>query len=318
MTTARSQLISVEATPYYHCVSRCVRRSFLCGYDELTQTSYEHRRGWVEKRLKRIASVFCIDVCAYAIMSNHYHLVLHINTKRVHQLSEYEVIQRWLTLHQAPVLIQRYLKGEISSKSEQKACLAIIRTWRERLCSISWFMRLLNQFIASEANREDDCTGHFWEGRFKSQALLDDKALAAAMAYVDLNPVRAGVAETPETSDFTSVKTRIESLRQTKASAPSLFPFAGNPRKDMPDGLPFRLLDYLKLLDWTGRQIKAGKHGQIESRQQPILARLGLNHQTWLKICTQIEKGALIGSPAAIQSALPSLNRQRRTGLQIP
>lgn len=175
MTTARSQLISVEATPYYHCVSRCVRRSFLCGYDERAQTSYEHRRDWVEKRLKLIAQVFCIDVCAYAIMSNHYHLVLHINTERARLLSDHEVIERWLTLHRAPVLIQRFLKGETSTEAEQKACLTIIQTWRERLCSISWFMRLLNQYIANEANREDGCTGHFWEGRFKSQALLDEK-----------------------------------------------------------------------------------------------------------------------------------------------
>ncbi|KDM91707.1 transposase [Photobacterium galatheae] len=317
MTTARSQLISVEATPYYHCVSRCVRRSYLCGYDELTQTSYEHRRDWVEKRLKLIAQVFCIDVCAYAIMSNHYHLVLHINTEKAHRLSEHEVIQRWLTLHRTPVLIQRFLKGEISTEAEKNACLTIIQTWRERLCSISWFMRLLNQYIANEANREDDCTGHFWEGRFKSQALLDEKALAAAMAYVDLNPVRAGISETPETSDFTSVKTRIKSLRKDEASAPSLFPFAGNPRNDMPDGLPFRLLDYLELVDWTGRQIRAGQRGYIESTRLPILERLGLGTNSWLSLCTTIEKGTLIGSAAAIEAALPQLNRQRRTGLQI-
>ncbi|KDM92946.1 hypothetical protein EA58_04115, partial [Photobacterium galatheae] len=174
------------------------------------------------------------------------------------------------------------------------------------------------QYIANEANREDGCTGHFWEGRFKSQALLDEKALAAAMAYVDLNPVRAGISETPETSDFTSVKTRIKSLRKDEASAPSLFPFAGNPRNDMPDGLPFHLLDYLELVDWTGRQIRTGQCGHIESTQPPMLERLGLDTHAWLRICTKIEKGTLIGSAAAIQSVLPQLNRQRRTGLQIP
>ncbi|WP_120511138.1 transposase [Photobacterium salinisoli] len=318
MTTARSQLISIEATPYYHCVSRCVRRSFLCGYDELTQTSYEHRREWVEKRLKRIANVFCIDVCAYAIMSNHYHVVLHINKVLVHRLSNHQVIERWLTLHHAPVLIQRFLKNETLSKAEHNACLTIIQTWRERLGSISWFMRLLNQHIACKANQEDDCTGHFWESRFKSQALLDEKALAAAMTYVDLNPLRAGIAETPETSNYTSVKARIQSLRQNKATAPCLFPFAGNPRNHMPAGLPFRLLDYLELVDWTGRQISEGKRRYIDSPQCPILERLGFDTACWLNICTKIETGTLIGTTSSIQAVLPKLNRQRRTGLQLP
>ncbi|NAW87916.1 transposase [Photobacterium halotolerans] len=318
MTTARSQLISIEATPYYHCVSRCVRRSFLCGYDELTQTSYEHRRGWVEKRLTRIASVFCVDVCAYAIMSNHYHVVLHINKDQARRLSNHEVIERWLTLHRAPVLIQRFLKHEALSKAEHSACLTIIKIWRERLCSISWFMRLLNQHIASKANREDNCTGHFWEGRFKSQALLDDKALAAAMAYVDLNPIRAGIAETPETSGYTSVKARIESLRKNEATAPNLFPFAGNPRNDMQEGLPFHLFDYIELVEWTGRQIREGTRQHIRSTQHPMLERLGLNSDVWLNICTKIETGILIGTASSIQAVLPKLNRQRRTGLQIP
>ncbi|UIP29506.1 transposase [Photobacterium sp. TLY01] len=318
MTTARSQLISIEATPYYHCVSRCVRRSFLCGYDVLTQTSYEHRRGWVEKRLKRIASVFCVDVCAYAIMSNHYHVVLHINKPKAHRLSNHDVIERWLTLHRAPVLIQRFLKHEALSKAEHTACLTIIKTWRERLCSISWFMRLLNQYIASKANQEDECTGHFWEGRFKSQALLDDKALAAAMAYVDLNPIRAGIAKTPEASDYTSVKARIESLQKNEATAPCLFPFAGNPRNNMPEGLPFRLSDYLELVHWTGRQIREGKHHHIHSTQCPILERLSFSTACWLNICTSIEKGLLIGTPSSIQAVLPKLNRKRCIGLRIP
>lgn len=318
MTTARSQLISVEATPYYHCVSRCVRRSFLCGYDKLTKTSYEHRRGWVEKRLKRIATVFCVDVCAYAIMSNHYHVVLHINKDQAHRLSNHEVVERWLTLHRAPVLIQRFLKSESLSDAEQNACLTIIQTWRERLCSISWFMRLLNQYIASEANREDNCTGHFWEGRFKSQALLDEKALAAAMAYVDLNPIRAGIADTPETSNFTSVKARIKSLRKNQVTAPPLFPFADNPRNNMPERLPFHLADYLELVEWTGQQIRGDKPGHIQSTQLPILERLGIETDSWLNICTNIKKCTLVGSAAAIQTALPLFNRQRRTALQIP
>ncbi|MGF1769183.1 transposase, partial [Enterovibrio makurazakiensis] len=176
MTKARSSLISIDATPYYHCVSRCVRRTFLCGYDEQAQQSYEHRRGWIENRLLALANAFCIDVCAYAIMSNHYHVVLHINAEKAKKLSQHDVVERWLAFHQGPSLIQRFVQGDELSESEAERCSDMIEVWRERLMSISWFMRLLNQHIASEANREDKCTGHFWEGRFKSQALLDEKA----------------------------------------------------------------------------------------------------------------------------------------------
>jgi hypothetical protein len=103
---------------------------------------------------------------------------------------------------------------------------------------ISWFMRLLNQSIATQANQEDNCTGHFWEGRFKSQALLDEAALVACMAYVDLNPVRANIAKTPESSGYTSVKQRVIAAKKEKQPK-VLLPFVGNPRKTMPKGLPF-------------------------------------------------------------------------------
>ncbi|KKD60074.1 transposase [Grimontia sp. AD028] len=317
MTTARSSLINVSVTPYYHCVSRCVRRSFLCGYDKHTDKNFEHRREWIEKRLLMLAKIFCIDVCAYAIMSNHYHVVLHINLEDAESLSLENVAERWLSLHSGPVLVNRFMCGDKLSEAEHERCEEIIQCWRERLTSISWFMRLLNQHIASEANREDQCTGHFWEGRFKSQALLDEKALAAAMAYVDLNPVRATIAETPEQSAFTSVKARIEALRKDQHTAPSLFPFAGNPRDPMPSGIPFRLMDYLALVDWTGRQIRDNKRGHIDSTLPPILSRLGIEPDDWFKACTQIESGSLVGSDIAIKAALPQLNRKRISGLRL-
>ncbi|MDD1782575.1 transposase [Enterovibrio sp. ZSDZ35] len=318
MAQARSSLISIDATPYYHCVSRCVRRSFLCGHDEATNSSYEHRRGWIEKRLLALSQAFCIDICAYAIMSNHYHVVLHINADQAKTLSPAEVAERWLAFHQGPLLVRRFMQGDKLSEAETENCLGIIEVWRERLSCISWFMRLINQHIAAEANREDKCTGHFWEGRFKSQALLDEKALVAAMAYVDLNPVRAAIADTPETSDHTSVKSRIESLKNDEVTAPNLFPFAGNPRKDMPDGLPFRLMDYLALVDWTGKQVRDDKRGYIDNTLPPMLARLGLDTECWLQACTRIERGSIVGAESAVKAALPYLNRQRMSGIRLP
>ncbi|NGN99795.1 transposase [Grimontia sp. S25] len=318
MTTARASLINVDATPYYHCVSRCVRRSFLCGYNDEQGKCFEHRRGWIEQRLMKLANAFCIDVCAYAIMSNHYHVVLHINEGCAKTLSPIEVIERWLTFHQGPLLIQRFIHGEVLSEAEQERCMEIIEIWRERLTSISWFMRLLNQHIAAEANREDQCTGHFWEGRFKSQALLDEKALAAAMAYVDLNPIRAAIADAPETSEYTSVKARIEALRNDQITPKGLHVFAGYPRKDQPEGVPFRLLDYLELVDWTGRQVRDDKRGQIDSTLPPLLERLGIEPKLWLKTASYIELGNMVGSEASVKAALPLLHRQRASGIRLP
>ena len=318
MTKARAQLISLEATPYYHCVSRCVRRSFLCGYDSEQNQCFEHRRGWIEERLLNLAQTFCIDVCAYAVMSNHYHVVLHINLEQEKALSDQEICDRWLHFHTPPLLIQRWLKQDALSEAEAVKTHEIIDAWRERLTSISWFMRLLNQFIATQANKEDGCTGHFWEGRFKSQALLDEQALAAAMAYVDLNPVRASMADTPEASEYTSVKARIQALKDNKTTAPCLHPFVGYPRKDIPSGIPFRLMDYLELVDWTGRQIREDKRGHISSALPSILNRLGIDHATWMSVCTQLEKGNMVGCEATIKHAMPKLNRKRISGFRLP
>ena len=91
------------------------------------------------------------------------------------------------------------------------------------------------------------------------------------MAYVDLNPVRTAIAETPETSEHTSVKARIASLKKTRVTPSNMFPFAGNPRENMPDGLPFRLMDYLELVDWTGWQGRDDKRGHIDGQEPDIL-----------------------------------------------
>ena len=85
-----------------------------------------------------------------------------------------------------------------------------IRLWRERLYDVSWFMRCLNETIAKMANKEDGCTGRFWEGRFKSQSLLDEQAVLTCMAYVDLNPIRTGIAKTPESSDLPVYKVELK------------------------------------------------------------------------------------------------------------
>ncbi|MDD2809726.1 transposase [Rhodoferax sp.] len=225
MTRPRSSLVSLADTPWYHVVNRCVRRAFLCGQDSATGQNFDHRRGWIETRIRELASVFTIDVAAYAVMSNHYHVVLRVDADRAQALSDDAVLRRWTQLFSGPLLVQRYL-SEARSQMGQAECDKVAEfaaLYRSRLHDLSWFMRVLNESIARQANAEDDCTGRFWEGRFKSQALLDEQALLAAMAYVDLNPIRAGMAQSLPESLHTSIKARLDEI-QGQAFEPVLAP----------------------------------------------------------------------------------------------
>ncbi len=325
MPRARKTLVSIDATPYYHCVSRCVRRAFLCGEDKTSGQSFEHRRQWIEDRLIEIAAVFAVDICAYAVMSNHYHVVLHIDKGLAEGWSELEVVTRWHRLFKGHELSQRYLLDEESlGQAEMNVLRKDIEKWRQRLSGISWFMRCVNEPIAREANREDNATGRFWEGRFTSQALLDEKALVACLAYVDLNPIRAQMAKTPERSGHTSIKKRIKQAQQTNVPGrvdqqpESLMPFAGNPRLDMPEGLPFRLQDYIELVDWTGRILRDDKRGHIKSTIPPILARLELETKNWLYLTQHFESPFkhLVGTAFHIRQACVELGKSWAHGVR--
>tara|TARA_B100000700_G_C14994583_1_gene833115 strand:- start:721 stop:1710 length:990 start_codon:yes stop_codon:yes gene_type:complete len=316
MATPRRNLISVSNTPYYHCISRCVRRAFLCGHDPLTGRSYEHRRDWVEKKLLQLGRIFCIDICAYAVMSNHTHLVLHIDIAKAKRLSNKAILIRWHKLFNSTFLCQRFLNGELLTQAELSAVNDRVNLYRERLSNISWFMRVLNESIARKANQEDDCKGRFWEGRFKSQALLDDAALAACLAYVDLNPVRAKAANLPEQSDYTSIKSRIESAQKAKQPK-TLMRFAGKLRKHMPKGLPFELKTYLQLIDWTGHSIREGKPGVIPLDAAPILERLNICSDNWLTLTTSFTRSFknTAGKEQAITAYANNMKRKRRSSI---
>jgi len=268
MPEPRYRQVSIEDTPYYHCISRCVRRAFLCGEDSLSGFSFEHRRQWIADRIKLLCSVFAVDLCAYAIMSNHYHIVVRIDVEKVREWSDEEVARRWLQVFTGPLLMHQYLGNADLTDTELERVSELFLTWRERLADLSWFMRCINEPIARMANAEDHCTGRFWEGRFKSQALLDARAVLACMAYVDLNPIRAAIAKTPEQSDYTSIQERI-----LQPAGTSLRPFS----EQEADGIPFNLKDYLELVDWGGREIKRNKRGYIPASTPPILSRLRMD-----------------------------------------
>jgi REP element-mobilizing transposase RayT len=118
MPRPRKNKISLIDTPYYHCVFRCVRRSFLCGTDKLTRQSYEHCRGWVKERLLFLSSLFAIDIYAYAVMSNHTHVVLYVDKDMAESRSKEDVVRRWHQLYQGTLLSQKYQRGDRLSKGE--------------------------------------------------------------------------------------------------------------------------------------------------------------------------------------------------------
>ena len=129
MPQPRKRQVSLQDTPYYHCISRCVRRAFLCGKDSQTGFDFEHRRQWISDRVKFLCSVFAVDLYAYAIMSNHYHIVVRINADEVGEWSDEEVARRWLQIFTGPVVMHRHLAGIELSLGEQNYVADLIATW---------------------------------------------------------------------------------------------------------------------------------------------------------------------------------------------
>nr|MDT0250702.1 transposase [Endozoicomonas sp.] len=218
-------------------------------------------------------------------MSNHYHVVLHINASAAKQWCDREVLKRWTQLFNGPMLVQRYLAGEKLDDAEQLRVDEYALVFRERLQDISWFMRCLNEHLAREANQEDGCKGRFWEDRFKSQALLDEAAILTCMAYVDPNPIRTKMADTPKTSAYTSIQQRITHLDNnlTNKKTGLLLKPLQCPGQNPDESIPFSRQYYFELVDWSGRILKAGKRGAIPADTPPILTRLGIDEEEWLK-----------------------------------
>jgi putative transposase len=219
----RNKYVQEGEEGVYHCFSRCVRRAFLYGFDALTGRDFSHRKVWLVARLRQLAAKFAVEVCAYAVMENHYHCILRTRPDIAASWSDREVATRWLALFSRHC---RKRNVQMLSVEDQIRILAHcperIAQLRQRLSSLSWFMGRLNEFIARAANKEDAVKGRFWESRFKCQALLDEAAIAACMVYVDLNPIRAGLAETPEQSEFTSIQERIRCWQKEKSMIASV------------------------------------------------------------------------------------------------
>ena len=323
---ARSELVDPSEVAAFHCIHRCVRRSYLCGEDPHTGRNYEHRKEWLERRFEFLAGVFGIDVEGFSILSNHFHVVLRSRPDLVANWTDTEVARRWLQL--CPIRKTQDGAPEPPTERELDTIRFVperLEVIRLRLSDISWWMRMVAEPVARWANKEDEVSGRFWEGRFKSVKLCDDAALLACLVYVDLNPIRAKIAPSPESSDFTSVQRRIEALlgEDTKDAWLAPIPIdetrtgplpASTGRRASDKGcLPMSVQDYLELVDWTGRQVRADKPGAIPAQLAPILERLGIAQRHWLPVVQNFGRHfhRVAGAPQSVGRVRPRLGRQR-------
>ncbi len=211
--TSRCCTFARDEVGVYHAFNRTVRRSYLHGVDPLTGIDYGYRRERFRQRMQFLAQRFCIDVLAFAIIPNHWHCVLRNRPDLVRALSDRQVAVRWLSLTSRK-RCQNKLGGEIqgSEITQITSDPSRVAELRLRLSDISWFIRLMCQTIARECNLEDECTGRFFEERFKLKRLEDEPAVLACMAYVDLNPLRAGLADSLDDYSEVSIGERLRTL----------------------------------------------------------------------------------------------------------
>ena len=213
---ARVEVFASDEIAILHVMNRTVRRCFLMGNDPVTGKNFDHRKAWMEEELQHLAAHFGIDLLCYAILSNHFHLILRSRPDVVADWDDAEVARRWLMLcpkrKTADNRPQEPNESELDTIRHNPARLQEIRS---RLSDISWWMRLLSQKIGRMANQEDGESGKFWQARYRAVRLLDETAILACAAYVDLNPIRAAMAQTIETSDYTSAQQRALELQQS-------------------------------------------------------------------------------------------------------
>lgn len=334
----RAEIFSPNEVAVLHVIARVCRRCFLFGRDPITGKNFDHRKGWIENQIKIQAANFGIDMLAFSLMSNHFHQVLRSRPDIVATWDDSEVARRWLMI--CPK--RKDEKGSAMKPSDDE--LDKIRNnpnevvkIRSRLSDVSWWMRILCQRIGMRANREDKEVGKFFQGRFKAVRLLDEEAILACSVYVDLNPIRAAIAESIDGSHYTSGKLRCESARTNAGSGerPDAFlsPITiedslekksasskeGNKRCSDKGFLRLSSLDYLQLLDLTARLNKAGSRGSTPTDLPPLLKRLGLDVETWSGLTKDFGRifSQVAGKPASISNAR-SLVTHRRFNTRRP
>jgi hypothetical protein len=311
-------------------MNRVVRRCFLLGTDDVSGKNYDHRKAWIEALLERFAACFGIDLIGFSILSNHFHLVLRSRPDVVATWDDTEVARRWWRLcpgrKQRDGTAEEPRAGELDVIRNNPQRLTEIR---HRLSHISWWMRLLCQQVATRANREDGECGKFWQSRFRAVRLLDEESLLACAAYVDLNPIRAALAETLEESEHTSVQRRVEAFRhcggppadrflapvclEGPGGGPGPCPHAKGYRCSNKGFVPLSAAEYLQLLDWTARQTVSGKAGATPDDAPPVLRQLSLEATTWCRLVGRFGRlfSQVAGRPRTVDGYRSPVKRHR-------
>jgi len=306
VTQPRSKIVDPSVTRWYHCISRCVRRAFL-----LAENHEFDRKEWLDQRLKELDSIFAVSVAGFSLMDNHLHLLLRIDPEVAESWTPMDVAQRWLALF--PPRVNRVPVVPTQADLQRLAAnLNWVEQRRSRLACLSWFMKCLKEPLSRLANREEKCRGTFFEGRFKSIAILDEESILTVAAYIDLNPVAAGIVPLPEQSPHTSIKERVEhvvaegrlqDVQQIRCGSVSaqqvseglednhwLVPIEdrraqGANREGIKAGCT--LGQYLMLVDCMSRSVREGK-ASVTQEFQSLFDRLEMDAERWLDRLTKL------------------------------
>ena len=277
------------------------------------------RKEWIERRLQELSEIFAVSVGGFSVMDNHLHVLVRLDPDTAKDWSDEEVVRRWGRLFPPRDKSREPLpvtKAWVQWRLQDAQWVA---TARERLQSLSWFMKCLKEPLARLANQQDNARGAFFEERFKSVAILDEEALLATCAYIDLNPVAAGIVDVPEASPHTSITTRIEHVKEEGRTADLTAAKSGSvagsnasagleesiwlcpvedrrtldsSREGMLEG--FSLGNYLLLVEYTGRLFRDGK-AVISAELSGILERIGSSAEGWWARIEKLSKGRLLG-----------------------
>ena len=347
MAKPRNQQVDLDVCTVYHLLSRTVRQQRLCGGRN------EDRKDWLEARIELLAGIFTIDISNYSIMDNHLHLLVNVDRDQALGLSDQEVLRRWMVIHPPAKVdmdddqaVQEWIDKQIAEDRER------VDKLRHRLYNMGWLMKELKEPLARWANVQDGCSGHFWDGRYKSIAVVDTFAFLATAVYIDLNPIAAGIATLPENSRHTSMKCRIDFLRRQGMLDQLRGSMYGNdadrravskweethwlmPIEDRRDRLDrddyssragafesMSLGRYLMLVEAIGKMKREGK-AQIDPEIIPIFERLGIDPEPFCaKVCRMagrydLRGNAFAGERSHLKPLVESRNQHHTVNLDV-